>query len=60
VVSSTSMKVLDMTAIAISQGLISGWACGLELMRDLPGVKLHSILAGGFALHNTAKANCSV
>jgi hypothetical protein len=26
------MKVLDMTAMAISQGLISGKACGLELI----------------------------
>jgi hypothetical protein len=26
------MKVLDMTAIAISQGLIWGWGCGAELM----------------------------
>src|SRR5437667_3113370 len=32
VVSSTSIKVLDMTAMAISQGLISGRACGLELI----------------------------
>jgi len=26
------MNVLDMTAIAINQGLISGWACGWELI----------------------------
>jgi hypothetical protein len=32
VVSSTSIKVLDMTATAISQGLISGRACEGELI----------------------------
>src|SRR6266536_5787832 len=32
VVSSTSMKVLDMTAIAMSQGLISGRGCETELI----------------------------
>src|SRR5581483_10342356 len=32
VVSSTSMKVLDITAMAISQGLMSGRACGWELI----------------------------
>src|SRR5579864_3909160 len=32
VVSSTSMKVLDITAIAINHGLISGCACGGELI----------------------------
>jgi hypothetical protein len=32
VVSSTSMKVLDITAIAISHGLMSGRACGGELI----------------------------
>src|SRR5438270_5735727 len=32
VVSSTSMKVLDITAIAMSQGLICGCGCGAELM----------------------------
>jgi hypothetical protein len=32
VVSSTSMNVLDMTATAINQGLMSGRACGWELI----------------------------
>ncbi len=32
VVSSTSMKVLDITAMAMSQGLICGCACGAELI----------------------------
>src|SRR6266566_5316172 len=35
VVSSTSMKVLDMTAIAISQGLISGRGTGFVLIQDV-------------------------
>ena len=35
VVSSTSMKVLDMTAIAISQGLGPGCACVLEGLSGL-------------------------
>src|SRR5437667_1080050 len=35
VVSSTSMKVLDMTAIAISQGLMSGRGTGFVLIQDV-------------------------
>src|SRR5579864_8203845 len=60
VVSSTSMKVLDMTAIAISHGLISGCACGDELIfpRANPScerLRLHSIQISARGFNQTTK-----